>query len=42
LAIGPVDVLAAYLDSRNPRTLHAYDRDLCDFARFLGQADLKT
>jgi integrase/recombinase XerC len=37
LAIGPVDVLAEFLAGRNPRTLRAYDRDLADFARSIGQ-----
>jgi integrase/recombinase XerC len=41
-ALGPVDVLAAFLAGRNPRTLLAYDRDLRDFARFLGAADGRT
>lgn len=31
-----VDLLDAFLGGRNPRTLRAYDRDLADFARFLG------
>lgn len=35
-ALGEVDVLDAFLVGRNPRTLRAYDRDLADFARFLG------
>jgi integrase/recombinase XerC len=38
-ALGSVDVLAAFLAGRNPRTLLAYDRDLRDFGRFLGAAD---
>jgi integrase/recombinase XerC len=32
-----VDIVAAFLSGRNPRTLRAYSRDLEDFARFLGQ-----
>jgi len=36
-ALGPVDVLAAFLAGRNPRTLLAYDKDLADFGRFLGR-----
>src|SRR4051794_7577595 len=31
-----VDLVAPFLSGRNPRTLRAYDRDLEDFARFLG------
>jgi integrase/recombinase XerC len=42
LAIGTVDVLDAFLAGRNPRTLRAYDRDLADFARFLGTPDSRT
>lgn len=42
LAVGTVDVLAAFLDGRNPRTLRAYDRDLTDFARYLGQANARA
>jgi integrase/recombinase XerC len=41
-ALGPVDVLAAFLSGRNPRTLLAYDRDLKDFARFLGAPDSRA
>jgi integrase/recombinase XerC len=41
-AIGPVDVLSAFLAGRNPRTLRAYDRDLADFARFLGAHDSRA
>src|SRR5947209_18006544 len=41
-ALGPVDLLAAFLAGRNPRTLRAYDRDLRDFARFLGAADARS
>jgi integrase/recombinase XerC len=37
-----VDVLDAFLAGRNPRTLQAYDRDLHDFARFLGTADARS
>jgi integrase/recombinase XerC len=40
-AVG-VDILAAFLAGRNPRTLAAYDRDLADFARFLGAADARA
>src|SRR4051812_13596281 len=39
---GPVDVLAAFLAGRNPRTLRAYDRDLRDFALFVGQANARA
>lgn len=35
-AIESVDLVGAFLGGRNPRTLRAYDRDLADFARFLG------
>jgi integrase/recombinase XerC len=35
-AIESVDLVGAFLGGRNPRTLRAYDRDLEDFARFLG------
>jgi integrase/recombinase XerC len=42
VALGPVDVLAAFLAGRNPRTLLAYDRDLRDFARFLGAPDARA
>jgi integrase/recombinase XerC len=41
-AIGVVDVLDAFLSGRNPRTLRAYDRDLNDFARFLGAPDSRA
>lgn len=41
-AIGAVDVLDAFLSGRNPRTLRAYDRDLGDFARFLGAPDSRA
>ena len=41
-AAGPVDVLSAFLSGRNPRTLRAYDRDLNDFARFLGAPDSRA
>jgi integrase/recombinase XerC len=41
-ALGDVDVLAAFLAGRNPRTLLAYDRDLRDFGRFLGQAEARS
>ena len=41
-ALGPVDVLAAFLAGRNPRTLLAYDRDLRDFARFLAAPDARA
>ncbi len=34
-SITPEDVLDAFLEGRNPRTLRAYDGDLRDFARFL-------
>ncbi len=40
--VGPVDVLDAFLSGRNPRTLRAYDRDLRDFARAIGQPDART
>ena len=38
----PVDVLKAFLDGRNPRTLRAYDKDLNDFARSVGQANARA
>ena len=41
-ALGPVDVMTAFLAGRNPRTLLAYDRDLNDFARFLVCPDAQT
>jgi integrase/recombinase XerC len=41
-ALGPVDVLAAFLAGRNPRTFRAYDRDLRDFGRFLGQVEARS
>jgi integrase/recombinase XerC len=41
-ALGPVDVLAAFLAGRNPRTFRAYDKDLRDFARFLGQVEARS
>jgi integrase/recombinase XerC len=37
-ALARVDVLAAFLAGRNPRTLAAYSKDLADFARFVGAA----
>jgi integrase/recombinase XerC len=40
-ALGAVDVMAAFLAGRNPRTLLAYDRDLHDFARFLAAPDAR-
>lgn len=36
ILIGPEDVARAFLEGRNPHTRAAYDRDLRDFARFLG------
>jgi integrase/recombinase XerC len=39
---GAADVLSAFLSGRNPRTLRAYDRDLKDFARFLGAPDSRA
>jgi integrase/recombinase XerC len=42
LPTGPDDVLAAFLAGRNPRTLLAYDKDLRDFARFVGASDART
>ncbi len=41
-AVGPVDVLSAFLSGRNPRTLRAYDGDLNDFARSLGAPDARA
>lgn len=41
-ALTSVDVLAAFLAGRNPRTLLAYDRDLRDFARFVGADDARA
>lgn len=38
----PVDVLDAFLSGRNPRTWRAYDRDLRDFARSIGQPDARA
>lgn len=35
-ALARVNVVAAFLAGRNPRTLRAYSRDLDDFARFVG------
>jgi integrase/recombinase XerC len=37
-----VDLLDAFLSGRNGRTLRAYDRDLADFAAFLGAADARA
>jgi integrase/recombinase XerC len=36
-----LDVLAAFLAGRNPRTLRAYDRDLEDFSWFAGARDAR-
>src|SRR3954452_16555930 len=36
VAVGPVDLLAAFLAGRKPTTLRAYRKDLTDFAAFLG------
>jgi integrase/recombinase XerC len=36
------DLLAAFLEGRNPRTLRAYSWDLDDFARFRGQGDARA
>jgi integrase/recombinase XerC len=41
-ALGPADVLTAFLAGRNPRTLLAYDRDLEDFAYYVREADGKA
>jgi integrase/recombinase XerC len=41
-ALSTVDVLKAFLEGRNPRTLRAYDKDLRDFARFADQADARS
>jgi integrase/recombinase XerC len=42
LVLGVDDVLKAFLAGRNPRTLLAYDKDLQDFARFVGAADARS
>jgi integrase/recombinase XerC len=39
---GVDDVLKAFLDRRNPRTLRAYDRDLADFAWFCRASDARA
>jgi integrase/recombinase XerC len=41
-AVAPADLVTAFLAGRNPRTLDAYNRDLSDFARFLGQPDARA
>jgi integrase/recombinase XerC len=42
LARAEVDLVGAFLSGRRATTLRAYDRDLCDFARYLGSVDART